>query len=61
MRKFINPEISMVRFDVENIITTSGQGSNVTAEDVAKQTIEANGININGTDYDSVDTLTILF
>ena len=55
MKKFINPEMNMVRFDVENIVTGS------TAEFMAEQEIKNNGITVNGRTYTDVDTLTLIF
>lgn len=55
MKKFINPEMNMVRFDVENIVTGS------TAEQAAKHSIAENGVTIGGNTYTDVDTLTLVF
>lgn len=59
MKKFINPEMNVARFDVENIITTSAQGTS--AEDAAKQAIATNGIKIGNNTYTDVETLTLVF
>lgn len=55
MKKFINPEMNMVRFDVENIVTGSA------AKDVAEQSVAENGVTINGQNYKGVETVTITF
>lgn len=55
MKKFINPEMNMVRFDVENIVTGS------TAEQAAQQSIAENGVTVNGVKYTDVETLTLVF
>ena len=55
MKKFINPEMKMVRFDVENIVTGS------TAEFMAEQAIAENGVMINGIKHTGVETVTIIF
>ena len=55
MKKFINPEMNMVRFDVESIVTGS------TAEQAAQQSIAENGVTINGVKHTGVETVTIIF
>ena len=55
MKKFINPEMNMVRFDVENIVTGS------TAAFMAEQEVKKNGVTVNGTNYTDVETLTLVF
>ena len=55
MKKFINPEMNMVHFDVENIVTGS------TAEYNAKKSIAENGVTINGTPYTGIETVTLVF
>lgn len=55
MKKFINPEMNMVRFDVENIVTGS------TAEQAAQQSIAENGVTINGIRHINPETITIIF
>ena len=55
MKKFINPEMNMVRFDVENIVTGS------TAAFMAEQDVKKNGVTVNGTNYTNVETLTLVF
>ena len=55
MKKFINPEMKMVRFDVENIVTGS------TAAFMAEQEVKKNGVTVNGTNYTDVETLTLVF
>ena len=55
MKKFINPEMNMVRFDVENIVTGS------TAEQAAQQSITENGVTINGVKHTGVEMVTLVF
>ena len=55
MKKFINPEMNMVRFDVENIVTGS------TAAFMAEQDVKKNGVTVNGQTYTDVETLTLVF
>ena len=55
MKKFINPEMNMVHFDVENIVTGS------TAEEAAKKAIAENGVTIGGVNYANPETITFVF
>ena len=55
MKKFINPEMNMVRFDVENIVMGS------TAAFMTEQDVKKNGVTVNGTNYTNVETLTLVF
>jgi hypothetical protein len=56
MKKFINPEMNVSLFDVENIVTES-----TTAQDAAKQAIAENGVQIGGETVSGVKSVTITF
>lgn len=57
MKKFIKPEMNMVCFDAENIVTVS------TAEYLATEEIKKNGVTINGQTHtvDSDHIVTLIF
>ena len=55
MKKFINPEMNLVRFDVENIVTDS------TAAFLAEEEVKENGVTINGQNYKNIKTVTLTF
>lgn len=56
MKKFINPEMNVNRFDAENIVTVS-----ITAQDAAKQAITDNGVKIGNNTHNGVPSVTLTF